>query len=411
MSWKDDLLPASFRRVDFYYRDVDMSGGRNVAEHEFALRDDGATEDMGRKLRHYRVSAYLIGDDYLDSRYALLSALETAGTGTLVHPFDGPLSVKCIGFTLHESDDEGGICYFDIDFVEDGAVPSPSSSVSTSTAASSAATSAQSAASDTFLSTYSLSSYGAMISSYAKKNTTLLTSDCKSVIDGLSIVADSAAALKTAAAQIEATYLSVGSLAESVTGYFTSWGDAIIDGLPDGSVDETTNSRGGQPIGDPSYGLAAMAAWSDTESITGTTAWQQQAASNNSALTVLVQSCAVAQLARVYAATEFAGSVDAETARDQLTEFITALAVSAADNGDDAAYLAWMALLQASTDDLTTRGKQLPDVVTITTSESLPALVLAQQLYADASRAGEIISRNSAPHPLFLSTSLEVLTE
>jgi prophage DNA circulation protein len=412
MSWIDDLLPASFRGVAFHYRDAEMNGGRNVAENEYPWRESGYTEDLGRKLRHYRIEAYVIGENYAADRDALLAALEQAGNGTFVHPFDGPITVKCPGFSRHESNAEGGIAYFDIDFVEDGEQPSPTVSVSTSETAESEAAAAQEAAVGVFEDTYTLENYGSLIASYASSEASVLEADLETAISGVSLLSDVSGDLISTAAAIPAAYATATGLAVAVSNAFTAIGDAIIAALPDGTVDETVNSRGGDWPGDPSYGLAALAAWGgDVAAISGETEWKIEAASNRAALIVLVQSCAVAQLARVYASTVFVGSTDAEAARDQLTGFIEALIVSAADNGDDTAYNAWMALLSASTDDLTTRGKKLPDVVSVDFSAPLPAVVVAQKLYADAGRAGEIVSRNSAEHPLFLPIALEVLSE
>ena len=41
-------------------------------------------------------------------------------------------------------------------------------------------------------------------------------------------------------------------------------------------------------------------------------------------------------------------------------------------------------------------------IVTHTFEEHLPAIVIAQRLYQDGSRANELVKLNNAPHPLFM---------
>ncbi|CAI3953398.1 Mu-like prophage DNA circulation protein [Commensalibacter communis] len=52
----------------------------------------------------------------------------------------------------------------------------------------------------------------------------------------------------------------------------------------------------------------------------------------------------------------------------------------------------------------------LPHLRTITRNNSLPALQLSQQLYADGNRATELIKRANPIHPAFMPTTLEVLS-
>lgn len=52
----------------------------------------------------------------------------------------------------------------------------------------------------------------------------------------------------------------------------------------------------------------------------------------------------------------------------------------------------------------------VPHLRTVTRTASLPALQLAQQLYADGSRASELIKRVNPIHPAFMPTEIEVLS-
>ncbi|CAI3945600.1 hypothetical protein [Commensalibacter papalotli (ex Botero et al. 2024)] len=52
----------------------------------------------------------------------------------------------------------------------------------------------------------------------------------------------------------------------------------------------------------------------------------------------------------------------------------------------------------------------VPHLRTVTRTATLPALQLAQQLYADGNRASELIKRVKPVHPAFMPTEIEVLS-
>ncbi|MFB9087676.1 DNA circularization N-terminal domain-containing protein [Erwinia tracheiphila] len=93
-SWRGRLADGkgSFRGVPFrMIEDTTLTGGRRIVRHEYPLRDEGLTEDMGRALRQYAFTAVVVGDDYFDQRDALINALEAGDVGELVHPNWGTL--------------------------------------------------------------------------------------------------------------------------------------------------------------------------------------------------------------------------------------------------------------------------------------------------------------------------------
>ncbi len=56
------LQTASFRGVPFQVVAAQVRNGRRLAVHEYPYVDGGWHEDMGRALRTYSFSGYLIGD-------------------------------------------------------------------------------------------------------------------------------------------------------------------------------------------------------------------------------------------------------------------------------------------------------------------------------------------------------------
>ena len=120
MSWRNRLRPAFFRGVPFHVDETSLAGGRRVAPHEYPKRDVGYTEDMGKRMRGYRVRAYLIGRDFDIAARLLIAALETPGPSILVLPLIGEDNVVCGSFTYNESKDQGGFASLDLEFVPAG---------------------------------------------------------------------------------------------------------------------------------------------------------------------------------------------------------------------------------------------------------------------------------------------------
>lgn len=121
--WRDRFQPASFRGVAFNVDTDVRAGGRRIVPFEFPKRDEPYTEDMGRRIRRFQVTAYLIGPTYLDQKDELIDALEAEGAGTLILPFAwraAPIEVLCGNFSVQTSREKGGYCVVEMDFTEAG---------------------------------------------------------------------------------------------------------------------------------------------------------------------------------------------------------------------------------------------------------------------------------------------------
>jgi len=116
--WKIGYLQGSFRGIEFFISRAQNSSGRRIATHEFPEVDDIQHEDLGRAIRSFNFSAYIIGDNYFEHREDLIKALEAKGPGRLVHPYRGIFRVVCKAFSETESTPEGRMARFDIQFEE-----------------------------------------------------------------------------------------------------------------------------------------------------------------------------------------------------------------------------------------------------------------------------------------------------
>ena len=142
MPWKDRLTEASFRGVTFKVEVGGKSGGRRVAPHEWPKKEVGYAEDMGRRSRRFRVSGYVIGDDYHLQRDALEAALDKEGAGTLKLPTSDAQQVICEHWDSIESRSRGRVCEFEMQFYEAGQDPAVGQSAATQPQARAAASNA-----------------------------------------------------------------------------------------------------------------------------------------------------------------------------------------------------------------------------------------------------------------------------
>lgn len=130
-TWREELRPASFRGVPFHVDSDSMPVGRRTQVHEYPQRNEPLVEDLGRITREIKLAAFVIGEDYMRKRDALLNALDKPGAGDLIHPWYGRLTVTATGCSVSHERREGGMARFDLVFVEEGEKGFPSGVVNT----------------------------------------------------------------------------------------------------------------------------------------------------------------------------------------------------------------------------------------------------------------------------------------
>lgn len=141
--------------------------------------------------------------------------------------------------------------------------------------------------------------------------------------------------------------------------------------------------------------LTALAAFSPASDPTGTAA--------------LCRRMALISLCRAVSNYVPSSFQDAMTLRSRIASLLDAEILAAADAGQSATWQAFRTLRQQVTAYLTTEGGDLPAVVQETLPAPLPALVVAYRLYADATRADDLIARVDPPDPNFMPISFEAL--
>lgn len=116
--WRDRKQGASFRGVPFMVDNDSVPVGRRTQLHEFPQRDQPFVEDLGRRTRHFKFTGFVAGDDCLAQRDRLLTALDKPGSGELVHPWFGRLTVTAGECEVSHARNELGMVRFSLEFID-----------------------------------------------------------------------------------------------------------------------------------------------------------------------------------------------------------------------------------------------------------------------------------------------------
>lgn len=406
MSWRDSigrvtfpdgrvLIGASFRGVPFYVEAAERGGGRRTVRHEFPLRDQPFVEDMGRAARSFPVEGYVLGEGYVAQRDALISALEEAGPGELVHPAYGSRRVICSSFRVRESTAEGGIARFGLEFEEtEATAPAPVATVAAAAQVDAFAVAVLAAA---------------RVRSQAARASDLPSSALASVTaviqDGAEAMRSALAPLTVGAQSLAALHVALGSIASEAASLARVPGDAL-------DAFSAAVSGFGQPDA-PARGtvralLAASAFTPSSDRPTGTTATRLLEAAAYDLALEAARIPLVVEAARTATVEAFDTYDAAVSVRDAICDELDTLAAGA----DDATFAALEQLRAHLVLAVPGEDSDLPRLVTNVPAYTVPSLVLAHRIYGDVALEADLVTRNGVERPGFVpgEASLEVLS-
>lgn len=406
MSWRANLLPASFRGVAFFVENESEEFGAQYQVHQYPLRTRPYTEYLGGAAQQWRMSLFVLGDDYMRQRDALRIALATPGPGTLVHPKLGRLEVVAIEPRRSENTREGGMARFDVTFCIYGGMPSPDDTV------------------DTLAGTYTASDKvdAAVAATYADTAVPTGVDDLDTESAGL--VAGLADTLSNINGRIQSGTSAIARTAADIT----RLGEQASTLLQQpAKLAALVGSVIGATMGAAKSLQSALDIYDNLQSQIPLTAFRgdmtrgrRQQTVNNNALATLNSTLALTSAVRYVV--NAARAVDVVTNdRSPFASLDDAQAVQAKLGGamsdqmamaDDATRALLADLRAALYKHLRAHSKNLARVTGYQVGQSVPVLVLAYDLYGDASRESDLIRRNRIKHPLFTpaNRSLEVLS-
>lgn len=395
MSWRDRYRQASFRGVAFFVESSESAHGRRQAVHEHAQRDVPYTEDLGRKAREWTLQGYLIGDDYDLQRDQLQEACETAGPGQLVHPYRGELTVECRGLTISETSQDGRMCRVTMTFLEAGEQSFPRSVTDSVNAISRAGNSVISASQGGFVERFLTTGFPAFVREAAAARVQQLTDFLENpgypLTDDIQAASDFYYSVRDLAADALDLVLEPARLVQRISSVL-------------GSVRSAFGGNASPVLG------SMYQQFSTTYTGKTQTPSRRQQGENFEALGELVRQVAISENAKVAVVTTYPSYQEAITTRDTILEQID---VESERTANDEAYVAINGLRAEVVRGIPAQDERLPQLLDYTPRATLPALLVAYQLYGDASRDAEIIARNQPRHPGFMTGGqpLEVLSD
>lgn len=392
MAWQDEMQPASFRGVRFFVKSSSGPLGRRNVVHEYPSKDEAYVQDMGKKARGFTLECFVIGNDYMAARDNLEAAFEKGGSGELVHPWRGRMNVSVTDCTASESIETLGLCSFSVTFTQTGINQQPSVRADTQSVVIAAADAAQQAVEADFAETFTVDALPEFVETDA---VTQITDKLNNVLQlGRSMLPD---------ISILPAFIANSS---SVLGKLTQ-----LMRLPTNLASEVS-AQISALLG---LGDSPLSAFNALKSLFGlshtagprNTAARIQLDNNRKAVTNLTRRTAIITAAKASADMPFESQQQAYSVRDTLMDAIEAEQLTASDD----VYAALADMRSALAADVAMRAGDLATLITYTPKATIPAILLAYQIYGDANKDLEIVARNNIAHQGFVpgGKPLEVL--
>jgi prophage DNA circulation protein len=425
---------ASFRGAEFAVFDAEVLFGRRNVLHEYPLRDDPFAEDLGKKAREYTINAFVIGDDYLSARNALMKAIEEQDTpGTLVHPTLGAISVIPKDCRVKFNNKEGGIEYFTLTFVEAGEGKFPLASADTSFLSGVFSSAAITSLISTFAQAFNVFNvpdflHSDALSSLVGTGTNTINGDG---IDFLSLMNRTLTKDSFGSQNTDFTNLS-GMLTKfrtettndlyeptvlggKVSNILTGMSDVYLNQPRIDAANAKTYLAAVKPTNPELQALEAQKRMQifgdDFVPVPTTTSDRIQQAENQYQIINLIKNISCCEMIRITSIMDFDSRQDAINVRDSVDSFIQPQLLIVANRGDDVQYIALNKARAAMIKDINTRAATLKNKRYIQTADAMPALSFAYDQYEDASKDQEVVSRNRIRNPVFIPpyTNVEII--
>jgi prophage DNA circulation protein len=421
------LQPASWRGVPFKTFGGSAKFGRRTAVHEYPFKDTAWVEDLGRGLRRYSISGFVVGDDAIAQRDALIAACEKPGPGELVHPTFGRLTVKLLDFSTNEHWERGRVFEFEATFVEDTAARQfPGTAVASADAINAAAAEVQSKSTQQWLDEINaqFAANAPVQPTVAAVSTDWLSRSKSAVASATNLVSIATQASGNFGRMVgQATGIVIGAIQTVSKPVSALYGAAAAARL---SVDVSARA-----VSSAAANLTATTSALFTLAVTGHVAAVKAAsfspasaiataiAMTKLAAATSLTSASTADYLRRLAVTQLctasgdyqpSTALEATAVRDEVLSYVDSEIKVAGEQGNDAVYAALRAARAEVIRDMNAKGARLPSLVTVATPSSVPSLVLAQRLYQDIGREPELVRRADCPNPAFMPTTFSALS-
>jgi prophage DNA circulation protein len=389
MSWRDDFQTGSFRAVEFHAREVGLRVSRRLAKHEFAGRDVGYIEDLGRLGDEIELEARYVGENYIVHRNALIAACRAPGAGELIHPTRGAIKVHCRGLSVREDwVRDGGGCTMQLSFMEAGAEPGVESDPSQAAAAAGLALD---------------------VAATAELDEDLELSGPAYLLDAVTSTMQDAIAFVEDSALVGAIN-DIAKFKQGLTDFVSSIGSFATQALTFASETVKLFTEFDTVFGGFEQ---AVASWllivdNDPDLPSAESTFQVQANANATATNTFIGNLALGRAVAAASKANWKTTEEAETARNQIAARLNTAIETA--SGSTVGEL--QDLLAALLNSVPRPGIALPNLTEFTPNELTTSLHVAYELFGDVGRSDEVIERNRVIDPGFIigGVGLEVLS-
>ena len=98
-----ECVAASYDGIPFFIEETESSGGREIVTSPLPFSDMHVNEDVGKKVRSFTFSIYLVGINCNVDREKLEEAFNKDGYFELSHPYYGKFNVRCAEYRFKYS--------------------------------------------------------------------------------------------------------------------------------------------------------------------------------------------------------------------------------------------------------------------------------------------------------------------
>jgi prophage DNA circulation protein len=419
-TWRESLLPASFRGIRFVIDSSSVPVGRKGQLHEYPQRDEPFFEVLGKQAQVHKLTAFVIGDDCFERRDQLLEALEKEGAGELVHPWLGRMQVEAGECELQHDRREGGMARFDLTFYPEKPRQFPTAKANTQRQINQASTGVLDS---------SLGRYKSAIAKIdaARINIGALRNSLAGVYGVIqSQFSPFTSIYSNVSGFVQSLVSSPAGISSMVSSFFAGFkGDGSGSGGSSGGGGASNSAAGTGVMG---YRSSIATATQQAQAVSSINTVSQTSGRDTGqaaqATADLVQDALLVKVALVVADMPVASGIQPTTSTPALDQQLiqpverpeVPVANDVVELRDTLSTAIWEASLKADPDHyqklnalrvalvshlnaVAASGVRLVD---IKPSESLPALVLAYRRFGDATRSGEVVQRNRITHPGFV---------
>lgn len=414
---------GSFRGLPFFTQTWSVQVGQRRGVFEIPFDDSGAASvNLGRKPRRFRIDALLLGPNVDQDAQAFIAAIEARDAGLLVHPVLGQIMVvPGDAIDVHGSPQEGGAVSVGFEATESRARTAPVPQAQTTTRASLPKATAQLrvANQEAFEKNFTLAGVADFV-----RDANLATLD--KALQNLRLANGAVSAVLSVpgqfATQIDAISLQLASLLDSPERLYAALAGAIekvfaavgrVSGRfgVDVTLDSPDAARPDAVVVSIRALKQAIAASDLTEGSPPpgqrNTPPRIQERVNRGIMDQSLQAASLAAIVDAANLMELPSVQDNRAVRDSLLAAIENLLLQELDSG----------VVEALEDVRAEVRRRYTNAGTAVTTflphDSMPADVIAYQLYGDSERADEIVARNEIADPGEVQglVALEVLAE